>query len=82
MYDIKEKYSGSILPVTKGICVFCCIPWTDEPRIPVCAGDRILVTRWRKSVLTFLTIELQDPTHKHIEMWLKNSKNITEKTYH
>ena len=47
-YTIQEKYAGSYFPITMGPQVCCCPPCTDEPRIAVNPGDRIVVTRWKK----------------------------------
>ncbi|KAK7501478.1 hypothetical protein BaRGS_00007282 [Batillaria attramentaria] len=45
---IVEAYSGRLFPCSKGLKVACCIPCTDEPRITLKPGDRVLVTRWKK----------------------------------
>ncbi|XP_074647885.1 palmitoyltransferase ZDHHC6-like [Tubulanus polymorphus] len=47
-YTIIEDYSGRWCPITKGCRVICCPPFTDEPRIKLNIGDRLLVTRWKK----------------------------------
>ncbi|CAD5116666.1 DgyrCDS5533 [Dimorphilus gyrociliatus] len=47
-YVATEKYNGSWFPISKGICVACCPPCVDEPRIPLLNGDKVSVTRWRK----------------------------------
>lgn len=47
-YVVTEKYSGYMFPISKGLRVGCCVPCTDEPRIQVDVGDRVLVTRWKK----------------------------------
>lgn len=43
--------SGSWLPISYGIGVCLHPPCTDEPRIKLCVGDMVLVTRWRKYYL-------------------------------
>lgn len=48
LYEIREHYSGAIFPITKGVCVCCCPPISDDPRIPLLPGDLVLVSRWRK----------------------------------
>ncbi|XP_076442493.1 palmitoyltransferase ZDHHC6-like isoform X1 [Babylonia areolata] len=48
LYNIMEGYSGRLFPCSKGIKVACCFPCTDEPRITLCPGDRVLVTRWKR----------------------------------
>ncbi|PVD39528.1 hypothetical protein C0Q70_02162 [Pomacea canaliculata] len=45
---VVESYSGQLFPCTKGCKVACCVPCTDEPRITLTPGDRVLVTRWKK----------------------------------
>lgn len=47
-YAITEDYSGAICPITKGCYVCCDTPCTDEPRIKLLKGDKVLVTRWKK----------------------------------
>ncbi|KAK3090214.1 hypothetical protein FSP39_010126 [Pinctada imbricata] len=47
-YHIVEKYNGATFPISKGCKVCTKIPCTDEPRIVVAVGDRVLVTRWKK----------------------------------
>ncbi|CAL8099320.1 unnamed protein product [Orchesella dallaii] len=47
-YEIIEKFSGSWFPVTKGFGTFYHPPCSDESRIPLQKGDRVLVTRWKK----------------------------------
>lgn len=47
-YYIVQGYSGHLFPCSKGIKVACCIPCTDEARIKLKHGDRVLVTRWKK----------------------------------
>ena len=48
VYEINEAYSGAIFPITKGCRVCCCPPCSDESRIPLAIGDRVLVSRWKK----------------------------------
>ncbi|XP_070544515.1 palmitoyltransferase ZDHHC6-like [Ptychodera flava] len=43
-----ENYSGYVFPITKGFYTCISVPCTDEPRIPLTKGDKILVTRWKK----------------------------------
>ncbi|KAG7154392.1 palmitoyltransferase ZDHHC6-like [Homarus americanus] len=47
-YHIVEGFSGWWFPCTKGICVCCHPPCTDEPRIRLYPGDEVIVTRWKK----------------------------------
>ncbi|CAL1527464.1 unnamed protein product [Lymnaea stagnalis] len=47
-YMVTEKYSGSMCPISKGFRTGLCIPCTDEPRLSVEIGDKVLVTRWKK----------------------------------
>ncbi|XP_005104338.1 palmitoyltransferase ZDHHC6 isoform X2 [Aplysia californica] len=47
-FVITENYSGALCPVSKGLRIGCCVPCTDEPRIKVEEGDKVLVTRWKK----------------------------------
>ena len=47
-YAVVEGYTGSLLPISKGCRVCCTPPCTDEPRLRVTPGDRVLVTRWKK----------------------------------
>ncbi|KAK7113258.1 palmitoyltransferase ZDHHC6-like isoform X2 [Littorina saxatilis] len=48
LYHITEAYSGRLFPCSKGLKVACWVPCTDEPRIVLKPGDRVLVTRWKK----------------------------------
>ncbi|XP_077999419.1 palmitoyltransferase ZDHHC6-like [Glandiceps talaboti] len=45
---VVEGYSGYVFPLTKGLYTFISVPCTDEPRIPLSKGDKVLVTRWKK----------------------------------
>jgi len=48
-YHIVKPYSGAVCPVFSfGFKVGCRPPCTDEPRIPLEAGDLVKVTRWKK----------------------------------
>lgn len=47
-YTIIEYYSGAWFPITKGCRVCLRFPCTDEPRVPLQKGDKVLVTRWKK----------------------------------
>ncbi|GAB6028399.1 hypothetical protein CHUAL_002563 [Chamberlinius hualienensis] len=47
-YTIIEDYSGAIFPITKGFKVFFTPPYSDDPRIPLKPGDKVLVSRWKK----------------------------------
>lgn len=38
-------YSGAWLPVSWGLRTCCCIPVSDEPRIPVAVGEKLEVSR-------------------------------------
>ncbi|XP_067946949.1 palmitoyltransferase ZDHHC6-like isoform X2 [Watersipora subatra] len=42
-----RRYAGTFFPITQGLCVCCCFPWSDESRIPIDVGDKLVVTRWR-----------------------------------
>ncbi|ELT99036.1 hypothetical protein CAPTEDRAFT_181419 [Capitella teleta] len=70
VYGIQETYAGNICPCSKGCRVFCCPPCTDEPRIKLSIGDRILVSRWKKHWLygEKLTTE-KIPGSKRIRGW-------------
>ena len=48
-YRVVSAYSGSWFPMwSMGFRVACKPPCTDEPRIPLEEGDKVLVTRWKK----------------------------------
>ncbi len=47
-YRVVRNYSGSFFPCGLGCGVFCCLPWTEEPRIVLFENDLIHVTRWQK----------------------------------
>jgi palmitoyltransferase len=47
-YVIGKTYNGSWLPLRMGWRVCVNFPCTDEPRISIKVGDRVLVTRWKK----------------------------------
>ena len=53
LYEVVRAYGGSLFPLTHGLCVCCCFPLSDEPRINIQPGDVISVTRWRKYVLFY-----------------------------
>ncbi|KAJ8319067.1 hypothetical protein KUTeg_004158 [Tegillarca granosa] len=46
-YTIVKNYSGSLIPLTFGCKVCYTLPCTDEPRIALKKGDKVLVTRWK-----------------------------------
>uniref|UniRef100_A0A131XVN3 Palmitoyltransferase n=1 Tax=Ixodes ricinus TaxID=34613 RepID=A0A131XVN3_IXORI len=48
LYTVVHHYAGSFFPITYGCRVCTSTPLTDEPRIAVAPGDRVLVTRWKK----------------------------------
>ncbi|KAK9880178.1 hypothetical protein WA026_010051 [Henosepilachna vigintioctopunctata] len=48
MYIVGKSYSGRWFPVSHGFKVLCHPPCTDEERIDLQYGDKILVTRWHK----------------------------------
>lgn len=50
LYKIIHPASGSWVPITQGLKVFCCPPCTDESRIKLYIGDTVSVTRWRRFV--------------------------------
>lgn len=43
-----KEYDGSACACSYGCKTCCCLPWTDEPRMPVNENDLVLVTRWQK----------------------------------
>ncbi|CAF0876321.1 unnamed protein product [Brachionus calyciflorus] len=47
-YIVNRDYSGSFFPVSLGCKTCCCVPFSDDPRMPVVNGDEISVTRWQK----------------------------------
>uniref|UniRef100_F6UMH6 Palmitoyltransferase n=1 Tax=Ciona intestinalis TaxID=7719 RepID=F6UMH6_CIOIN len=47
-FDIIKSYSGWWFPCTLGICTCARVPCSDEPRIAVCPGDRVIVSRGQK----------------------------------
>jgi len=47
-YEVFKSYSGACFPITHGVSVCIRPPCTDEPRIQLIKGDRIIVTRWKK----------------------------------
>ncbi|KAK7005090.1 palmitoyltransferase ZDHHC6 [Biomphalaria glabrata] len=47
-FMVIERYTGSLFPITKGCKVGCCVPCSDEPRLPVEVGEKVTVTRWKK----------------------------------
>ena len=47
-YQIILNYNGAWFPLSQGLSVCCHPPCTDEPRIPLSAGDMVRVTRWKK----------------------------------
>lgn len=47
-YTITETYSGAWFPISKGIKVCASPPCSDDPRIPVVVGDKVLVSRWKR----------------------------------
>lgn len=57
-----KLYKGSIFPITYGLKTTCCLPWSEEPRMPVENGDIILVTRWQKYWLYGENIKLNVET--------------------
>ncbi|XP_065304132.1 palmitoyltransferase ZDHHC6-like isoform X2 [Dermacentor albipictus] len=48
LYTVVHPYRGSFFPISHGCSVCMTTPLTDEPRIAVSPGDRVLVTRWKK----------------------------------
>ncbi|XP_069976196.1 palmitoyltransferase ZDHHC6-like [Penaeus vannamei] len=48
LYEVVEPFSGWWFPCTKGVCVCCHPPCTDEPRLPLRVGEEVVVTRWKK----------------------------------
>ena len=47
-YEIQEAYSGAIFPLAHGWRVTFSPPCSDDPRIPLCKSDIVVVTRWKK----------------------------------
>ena len=47
-YDVIRRYSGAFFTFRHGLKTCICIPCTDETRIAVETGDRVLVTRWER----------------------------------
>ncbi|XP_022910851.1 palmitoyltransferase ZDHHC6-like [Onthophagus taurus] len=68
LYLIIRASSGSWLPITQGFGVCLHPPCTDEPRLKLSIGDKLLVTRWRKYWLFGEKIEIidnpQEPSKK------------------
>lgn len=48
LYSVVRPYKGAFFPITHGCSVCMTTPLTDEPRIAVSPGDKVLVTRWKK----------------------------------
>lgn len=48
VYSIIKPASGYWFPITQGIKVCLNYPCTDEPRIKLKVGDKVVVTRWRQ----------------------------------
>lgn len=47
-YIVRDSYSGSWVPISKGWRILFYAPCTDEHRLPLDQGDVLLVTRWRR----------------------------------
>lgn len=47
-YTVEKDYNGRWLPVSFGIKVCLQPPCTDEARIPLRVGDKVVVSRWKK----------------------------------
>ncbi|CAF0959313.1 unnamed protein product, partial [Didymodactylos carnosus] len=45
-YDVIGDYNGFFFPIKYGFRTCICIPFTDEHRMKITRGDRVLVTRW------------------------------------
>lgn len=54
LYEIVQPASGYWFPIVYGLKVCGNFPCTDEPRLKLQIGDKVLVTRWRKYVLLAL----------------------------
>lgn len=50
-YTIVQPYNGAWFPISKGLRTLCTPPCRDEPRIPLCVGDSVDVTRWQRNWL-------------------------------
>lgn len=50
-YLVKVDYAGTFLPMKFGCKTFCCIPWSEEPRIVLLKNELVQVTRWQKQWL-------------------------------
>ncbi|ESO82001.1 hypothetical protein LOTGIDRAFT_223620 [Lottia gigantea] len=69
MYSITKKFSGAMIPLCHGCKVMCCFPCTDEPRIALDIGDKVLVTRWKKHWLYGTKIIKDQENNKRIRGW-------------
>lgn len=47
LFTVVYPYRGSFFPISYGCTVCMTTPLTDEPRIALNPGDRVLVTRWK-----------------------------------
>ena len=47
-YEVIKSFPGSFITCRYGCRTCCCVPCSDEPRIPIEKGDSVLVTRWEK----------------------------------
>ncbi|KAL5019083.1 hypothetical protein ScPMuIL_004805 [Solemya velum] len=71
MYTVVEKFGGSLIPITFGCRVCCNMPCTDEPRIPIKKGDKVLVTRWKRRWLygTKVLTDKEKKVAKRVRGW-------------
>uniref|UniRef100_T1J7N8 Palmitoyltransferase n=1 Tax=Strigamia maritima TaxID=126957 RepID=T1J7N8_STRMM len=69
-YIIVEGCSGNWFPISKGFRVCCSVPLSDESRIRLDEGDRVLVTRWKRHWLygEKILTELQYATQEVIRI--------------
>ncbi|RNA42259.1 palmitoyltransferase ZDHHC6 isoform X1 [Brachionus plicatilis] len=47
-YVAIREYNGAFFPIIHGCKACCCIPISDDPRMPVSINEEIMVTRWQK----------------------------------
>ena len=47
-FDVIHAYSGHWIPVTHGVCTAIRLPCTDEPRVAIKPGEKIMVSRGTK----------------------------------
>lgn len=50
-YLVVKDYNGSIITLSYGCKTACCVPCSEDPRMPIKQNENILVTRWQKYLL-------------------------------